>query len=180
MVLFMLLTPLIHESFPMLNLRKIHLYLGTFFAPAIIFFAFTGLLQVVGLHESHERGAPPPYPWIAKLAQLHKDQKLRALRPPASAPQAGHAAARPGTDAAPNANAASNPNAPAPAANHEHDEGEAEAFVPLKLFVLLMALGLIATSFIGIYIAVQNPRTKRAAWLSVALGLVVPVLMIVL
>ena len=30
-------------------IRKIHLYLGTLFASAIIFFAFSGILQIVGL-----------------------------------------------------------------------------------------------------------------------------------
>jgi hypothetical protein len=31
--------------------RQLHLYLGTLFAPSIIFFAFTGSLQLFGLHE---------------------------------------------------------------------------------------------------------------------------------
>ncbi len=31
--------------------RQWHLYLGTLFAPSILFFAFTGALQLLGPHE---------------------------------------------------------------------------------------------------------------------------------
>ena len=60
----------------MLNFRKLHRYLGVFFTPAILFFAFTGALQTFGLHESKQRGEPPPVAWIAALASVHKDQHL--------------------------------------------------------------------------------------------------------
>ena len=65
----------------MLNSRQIHRYLSVFFTPAILFFSFSGALQTFHLHESAQRGAPPPVAWIAEMASLHKDQHLLQARP---------------------------------------------------------------------------------------------------
>ena len=54
------------------QIRKLHLYLGVLFAPLLGFFAFTGALQVLGLHEAG-KGDPPPPSWIAHAAAIHKD-----------------------------------------------------------------------------------------------------------
>ena len=54
------------------QIRKLHLYLGVLFAPLLVFFAFTGALQSLGLHESG-KGDPPPPAWIAHAAAIHKD-----------------------------------------------------------------------------------------------------------
>ena len=56
--------------------RQLHLYLGTFFAPSIVFFALTGAVQLFGLHEGHRGEAYEPPAWIAKLGSLHKNQTL--------------------------------------------------------------------------------------------------------
>ncbi len=42
------------------QIRQLHLYLGTFFAPSIIFFALTGAIQLFGLHEGHPGEAYQP------------------------------------------------------------------------------------------------------------------------
>src|SRR5947209_4657564 len=55
--------------------RQLHLYLGLFFAPSIIFFAFTGAMQTFSLHENKHPGDHNPQ-WIATLASVHKDQVL--------------------------------------------------------------------------------------------------------
>src|SRR3954462_9298035 len=55
--------------------RQLHLYLGLFFAPSIIFFAFTGCLQTFSFHENKNPGDHHPQ-WIATLASIHKDQVL--------------------------------------------------------------------------------------------------------
>lgn len=146
----------------MKNIRQIHLYLGTFFAPAIIFFAFSGILQVFGLHESRGKDAAPPIAWIAEMASIHKDQHLRMENPAHERERHAHGQSD--------------------ADEHDHDHDHADAAQNpsswgLKAFVLLMAISLILTSLLGIYIAVQNPRTRRSAWLSLFLGIVVPVLL---
>ncbi|HEY8100019.1 MAG TPA: hypothetical protein VIF82_04645 [Burkholderiaceae bacterium] len=149
----------------MKNIRQFHLFLGTFFAPAIIFFAFSGILQLFGLHESRERGGPPPIAWIAELAEIHKNQHLRAETPPREEVEHVH---------------------------DEHDDHESTTHThlpppksaaqtwALKAFFLLMAIGLISTSLIGIIIALQNPRTRRNAWISLALGIALPLLLLFL
>jgi uncharacterized iron-regulated membrane protein len=55
-------------------IRFIHLYVGVFIAPAIVFFAFTGALQTLSLHVSVKGGSYKPANWIVVLAQLHKRQ----------------------------------------------------------------------------------------------------------
>ena len=69
--------------------RHIHLYVGVFIAPAVLFFAFTGGLQVFGLHETSRGSDYRPPAWLAIAAQLHKKQTdvlpVRKPRPRAQA-----------------------------------------------------------------------------------------------
>jgi hypothetical protein len=143
----------------MKNIRQIHLFLGTFFAPAIIFFAFSGILQVFGLHESRGPDAAPPAAWIAQLAAIHKDQHLRIEKPQQEDEHHDHEGHE------------------ANAHEHAHPAETPASSWALKAFVLLMAISLISTSVLGIYIAAQNPRTRRNAWISLVLGIIVPVLL---
>jgi hypothetical protein len=150
----------------MLKLRQLHRYLGVFFTPAILFFAFSGALQTFGLHESKERGAPPPVAWIAALASVHKDQHLPEDRAslPAAAPGAGQAQAPAAVPAPP----------AAPPVVHEASKSP----LPLKLFVLALAIGLCATSLVGVTIAFSNPRSRRPTALMLVLGTLVPALLL--
>src|SRR3982074_1502109 len=75
------------------QIRELHLYLGAFFAPTIIFFALTGAFQTYSLHEEH--GGKPGIPLITWLAEVHKNQRLTELKtaeqeaePPAATPPA--------------------------------------------------------------------------------------------
>ena len=65
----------------MKRIRQFHLWLGIFYAPVIIFFAFTGALQTLGLHEANPRTGEPPHQWIASLSQIHKNQRFRKPTP---------------------------------------------------------------------------------------------------
>lgn len=60
----------------MQRIRQLHLWLGVFFAPMIIFFAFSGALQTFNLHETRKGGSYHAPAWIARLAAVHKDQRL--------------------------------------------------------------------------------------------------------
>ena len=60
----------------MKQIRQIHLYLGTLFAPLIIFFAFSGALQTFGFHESAKGGSYRAPAWIIAIANIHKDQRI--------------------------------------------------------------------------------------------------------
>ena len=54
------------------QLRQFHRYCSVFFAPAILFFAFSGLLQTVRLNDATPAGPAPA--WIKWMAAIHKDQ----------------------------------------------------------------------------------------------------------
>jgi uncharacterized iron-regulated membrane protein len=56
----------------MQSIRTWHTYIGILIAPSVLFFAFTGSLQLFSLHEAHDSYKPPPV--IEKLASVHKDQ----------------------------------------------------------------------------------------------------------
>ena len=73
-------------------LRKVHLYLGIFTTPALLFFAITGALQTFSLHETTQGSNYKPPAWIASLAQLHKKQTTAV--PPRRARPAGPENAR--------------------------------------------------------------------------------------
>jgi len=115
----------------MRQIRQLHLYLGTLFAPLIIFFAFSGALQTFGFHESTKNGSYQAPGWIVTLANIHKDQRLTR------GPKGGSS-------------------------------------VLLKWFVVLMAVGLIATTLLGIYMAFKFNRDKRVVCGLIILGIVIP------
>lgn len=60
------------------RVQQLHLWLGTLFAPMILFFTLTGALQTFNLHEG-PRGTAPGI--IARLASIHKNQRLLSERP---------------------------------------------------------------------------------------------------
>src|SRR5258706_13886208 len=67
----------------LVTLRLAHYYAGVFFAPTIIFFAFTGVLQVFKLHEAYRQTPGAQGDWIAWMSQVHREA---ALIPPKAAP----------------------------------------------------------------------------------------------
>ena len=69
------------------TIRLAHYYVGVFFAPWIIFFAFTGVLQVFELHEAYRQTPGAQGDWIAWMSQVHKEAALIAPKAaPAKAP----------------------------------------------------------------------------------------------
>ena len=133
-----------------LLLRQWHNYLGAFIAPSIIFFALTGAVQLFSLHEAHDGYQPAPV--IEKLALLHKDQVF-ALKhrdsPPSAAP----------TGAAP--------------ASRDDDQPEIRAYV-LKWFFLVVALELVLSTAIGIWIGLSRARGRKTTVALMVAGCVVP------
>jgi hypothetical protein len=115
----------------MKQIRQLHLYLGTLFAPLIIFFAFSGVLQTFGFHESPKSGSYQAPAWIVALAEIHKDQRLAA---------------------------------------------GSRSSLALKWFMALMAVGLITTTLLGVYMAFKFNRDARLVGGLIALGIIIPVL----
>jgi hypothetical protein len=143
----------------MKSIRQLHFYIGIFFAPSIIFFAFSGALQTFSLHENKEPGSHHPE-WIAKLAEIHKDQRLPQL----TEEQVAHAAKPEEDDAQPVSAPKSTPLAP-----------KRKPSLPLKVFVLFMSIGLMFSSFLGIYMAFKYNRDRRIIWSLLLGGTVLPI-----
>lgn len=135
------------------SLRNLHNWFGVFFAPGILFFSFTGIVQTLGLHEN---AAHPPA-WIAAVANLHKHQALR--HGPRRAPTPPPAAAKPPREA-------------------EHDDDA--PLSPLKLYVVLLSAVLFASTLAGVVIALTNRAARRRTWALLAAGTLVPLLILLL
>jgi hypothetical protein len=144
-------------------LRQTHLYLGIFIAPAILFFAFTGALQTFSLHENAKDGSYKPSRWIVILAQIHKKQTMQ-IPPPkvqtsaASQPDGRHKTERP-------ANPVETPNPPG------------HSPLPLKIFFLVVSVGLFASTFSGLYMSYKYSRSKLLVGALFLAGIVVPIVL---
>lgn len=60
----------------MKTLRKLHLYLGSVFAPMLIFFAITGSWQLFALHRGTKDGSYVPPSLLSTLSTIHQYQHL--------------------------------------------------------------------------------------------------------
>ena len=146
--------------------RQVHLYLGVFTAPALLFFAVTGGLQTFGLHETARGSSYAPPKWLAVAAQLHKKQTLdlpaHKLRPPAG-PSAARAA-------------------PVPAAPPAVEAAvlRKRSPLPLKIFVALVALSLAVSSLSGLYLAWKYSRHGGRVVAIFLAGVAVPILLALL
>ncbi|HUR46779.1 MAG TPA: hypothetical protein VMZ27_12955 [Candidatus Saccharimonadales bacterium] len=56
----------------MKRLRRLHLYLGCFFAPLLLFYVGTGWYQTVRIDRNKNVGEADT--WVAKMTSVHKDQ----------------------------------------------------------------------------------------------------------
>ena len=143
----------------MLSIRTWHTYLRIFIAPSVLFFAATGALQLFSLHEAHGTYMPPPI--IEKLGSLHKDQVFTLKDHHEQQPDEGAAA-------------------------HAPDEAKAAdedvsllGTVLLKWFFLLVALGLMTSTLLGLWMGLTHVRHQRTGWWLLAVGIVVPVGLVV-
>lgn len=137
--------------------RKLHLWIGLLFAPTILFFALSGALQVFGFHES-EAGDPAPA-WIAKLAEIHKEQSITTIPP-------RRPAARPPAETAPAVAPAAKP----PARTPLHRS------IPLMIWFAALGVGLVASTGFGIYMAFAYKRDRMTVLGLLAAGIVLPIL----
>jgi hypothetical protein len=184
--------------------RLIHLYLGIFTAPALIFFAFTGALQTFSLHETTRGSSYKPPAWAVTLGQIHKKQTPivpvrkrpveTAAAPDARAEgRAPHSAERteprsdprtePKTDS--RADSRSNelrggPAAPSPAGlpAQQPPAGRKHHPLPLKIFFLIVAIGLFLSTVTGIYMSYKYMRNRVLVTALLILGTVIPVALV--
>lgn len=149
-----------HPALRLALIRRIHTWLGVFVAPSILFFALTGAIQLYGLHESHEGYRPAPA--IEKLGMLHKDQVLK-LKPKRARPPA-----------------AAQPSAPKPAEQKDHDAGPKVATPLLKALFLVVALSLVATTVLGVWMALAHGRDRKLSLGLLVAGALLPLVLALL
>lgn len=156
--------------------RTIHLYLGVFTAPMLLFFAISGGLQSFSLHETTRGSSYTPPAWLASAAQFHKKQTtvmpVRRRQPPETAATGG----RPDTVTAGPLQA----NIPAPAPDREAGRAGAQAksnLQPMKAFFALVALSLFISVLSGVYMAWRYSRKPRLFGTILLAGFAVPLLL---
>ena len=147
----------------MQKLRRYHYYLGVFFAPVIILFALSGALQTFRLQEEKGWGSEPPA-WIEWMASIHMDSKLAKAKPPEAV------AAGPGTSAAVKPPA----QAMAAQAKPERPKPPKANKLPMQIFMVVMSVALLLSTFLGITIALNSRATRQGALVMLALGMLVP------
>jgi hypothetical protein len=144
-------------------IRQTHLYLGIFIAPAILFFAFTGALQTFSLHENAREGNYKPARWIVILAEIHKKQSAQIppakVQPSISSPTDGH-------------HKAEKPANPVQAASPPDRRP-----LPLKIFFLVVSVGLFASTFSGLFMSYKYSRSKLLVSMLFLAGIIVPVVL---
>ncbi len=157
-------------------MRLIHLYIGVFTAPALLFFAFTGALQTFSLHETTRGSSYKPPAWAVMLGQIHKKQTpvvpVRRAAPPD----------KPAEKAAPDKAEeklqlpAATPQQ-APKSAPDAAVGKPHNALPLKYFFLLVAIGLFISTLSGIYMSYKYIRNRMLITVLLVAGTVLPVLL---
>jgi hypothetical protein len=148
-------------------LRQLHLYLGVFCAPAILFFAFTGALQSFGLNDRSPDGSYVPPHWLSVLAQIHKKQSadLPQRRP---SPPANAAAAQKPPGSAKRVEAVFSASGP----QFPHNP------LPERIFFLLVAMSLVATTFSGLWMSWKYKRKPALLAGLFAAGAIIPLILL--
>ena len=115
-------------------LRRLHLYLGVFFAPLLIFYVATGWYQTVNV--DRRKGLGEAEGLVDKLVSVHVDQV--------------------------------------------YPTDQALAWEPgaFRVLVVVMSLALLATVLLGMVLAIRSTARRWPVWLSLGLGIVLPLFLL--
>jgi hypothetical protein len=129
-------------------------------APIVLFFALTGAAQLFNLHEAHGDYRPPAL--LDKLRSVHKDQVF--------APGHHHEPPEPKTDSQQPAEGAA-----ALASTEDDDDKSGPSTLALKAFFLVVALCLVLSTALGLWMGLTQTRHKRLGWMLLLAGALIPV-----
>ena len=149
------------------SIRVVHRCLGLFFAPTILFFSITGGLQMFGLHETARGSSYAPPSFLVHLAQLHKKGTLyfppRKLGP-VSSPKRDEV----------------KPDSSRPEAPKQTPAPPPPSSLPIKIFFAATALALVLSTCTGLIMSWKYARRKSTALLTLAAGIVIPILLLLI
>jgi hypothetical protein len=150
--------------------RVLHLYLGVFATPALIFFALTGFLQTFSFHETTRGSDYKPPKLFVELGQLHKKQTLvvpekKSLAPAVPAPSIARIKPDGASDKAAQPQAA---------------EAKKKNLWPMKIFFAIISFALLLSTFTGLFMAYKYIRNKTLVTAALLSGIVIPVLLTLL
>lgn len=118
----------------MKTLRRVHLYLGCFFAPLLLFYVATGWYQTI--NPDRRKGVGDSNDLISRLNRVHVEQYYPT----------------------------------------ETASGYSTYF--FRGLVVIMAIALIATMVLGIILAFRSSRAKWPVWMSLGLGVALPIVLL--
>ncbi len=176
-------------------LRALHLYLGVFTAPALLFFAFTGALQTFGLHEAARGSDYKPPAWLEAMAHLHKKQSLEVPVRRAPPDAAARGVAMRDFDMRDSGDSQNRPMAAvvagAPSVAHSEDadvksrtqsdrasSASKRNLLPMKIYFALVATSLFLSTLTGVYMSSRMSRSARRIAATFAAGVIVPLLLL--
>lgn len=174
-------TPPLPARRPRLNIRlltlgrQIHLYLGLFSAPALLFFALSGALQTFSLHEPTKGGDYKPANWIVVMAQLHKHQTAE-MPPRKEQPTTAPLAETGAEGTSERSSRASLKRSGAP--QMKAVGGFSHHALPLQIFFVIVSVSLFFSVLTGVYMCYNYSRNKRLVTSSLVAGLLIPIFLI--
>jgi len=115
-------------------LRRIHLYLGCFFAPLLVFYVSTGWYQTV--NPDRRKGVGDSTDFISRLSRVHVEQY------------------------------------------YPTESASGYSTYLFRGLIVIMAVALITTVILGVILAFRTSRNKWPVWLSIALGIVLPIVLL--
>ncbi len=176
-------------------LRAVHLYLGVFTAPALLFFAFTGALQTFDLHEATRGGDFKPPAWLQAMSHLHKKESLdvpvRRTPPDAASRDAamrdsnmrdtGDSQNRAVAPVSASASSTARSDAAAAKSREQADRASnapKRTLLPMKIYFALVAASLFLSTLTGVYMASRMSRSARRIAATFSAGIIVPLLLL--
>jgi len=115
-------------------LRRIHLYLGCFFAPLLVFYVSTGWYQTV--NPDRRKGVGDSTDFISRLSRVHVEQY------------------------------------------YPTESASGYSTYLFRGMIVIMAVALMTTVILGVILAFRTSRNKWPVWLSLVLGIVLPIVLL--
>jgi len=147
--------------------RQFHLYIGVFSAPALLFFALSGALQTLSLHEAKKGSDYKPPRWIVVMGEIHKKQTIEWLvhKSQSTVTEDVRTQDRHGI------NEASRDTSHVPTRSAHHP-------LLLKVFFVIVSLGFFSSVLTGVYMSYKYNRNQRLVTAVLLVGFITPVLLL--